>query len=63
MEKPEQKFKIGDRVADIHTGKVGYVTAILWSESDFLDHNKAEWAYSIDTMGWFFLGESDLVAV
>lgn len=23
MEKPEQKFKVGDRVADIHTGKVG----------------------------------------
>lgn len=57
----EQKFKIGDRVADIHTGKVGYVTAILWSGGD--EYNKAEWAYSIDKMGWFFLGESDLIAV
>jgi phosphoglycolate phosphatase-like HAD superfamily hydrolase len=47
--KPEQKFKVGDRVADIHTGKVGNITAIHWSEGD--KHNPAEWAYSMDKMG------------
>lgn len=61
MEKPEQKFKVGDRVADIHTGKVGNITATYWSEGD--KHNPAEWAYSMDKMGWLFIGESDLVAV
>nr|DAY73657.1 MAG TPA: hypothetical protein [Caudoviricetes sp.] len=61
MTKPEQKFKIGDRVRDTYHGKEGNVTAIFWSEGD--EYNKAEWAYSTDCLGWLFIGESDLVAV
>ena len=56
-----QKFKIGDRVRDTFTGKEGVVSAIFWSEGD--EHNKAEWAYSYDHIGWLFVGESDLEAV
>lgn len=58
-----QKFKIGDRVRDTYTGKVGNVTSSAWIEEDFLDHNKAEWAYSIDSLGRLFIGESELEAV
>lgn len=58
---PEQKFKIGDVVRDIRNGKVAPITAIHWSEGD--KWNKAEWAYSIDRMGWLFIGESELEAV
>lgn len=54
----EQKFKIGDRVRDTYNNKTGTVSAIFWSEGDA--HNKAEWAYSIDSIGWLFIGESDL---
>ncbi len=58
MVKPEQKYKIDDVLRDRHTGKAGQVTAVYWSEGDA--YNKAEWAYSIDHMGWRFIGESDL---
>lgn len=56
-----QKFKIGDRVRDTFSGKEGVVSAIFWSEGD--EHNKAEWAYSYDHIGWLFVGESDLTLV
>ena len=56
-----QKFKIGDRVRDTFTGKEGVVSAIFWSEGD--EHNKAEWSYSYDHIGWLFVGESDLTLV
>lgn len=58
MVNPEQKFKIGDRVYDNFSEKEGVVSAIFWSEGDA--DNKAEWSYSIDKMGWLFIGESDL---
>ena len=56
-----QKFKIGDRVQDTYHGKEGNVSAIFWSEGD--EHNAPEWAYSLDSFGWLFIGESDLVLV
>lgn len=58
MQQPEQKFKIGDRLRDTYNGKTGTVSAIYWSEGDA--DNKAEWAYSLDSLGWLFIGESDL---
>lgn len=55
------KFKIGDVVRDTMSGKERPITAMYWSEGD--EHNVAEWAYSIDSLGWLFIGESDLEAV
>ncbi|AKJ73522.1 putative integrase [Salmonella phage 40] len=55
---PEPKFKVGDIVRDTNTGKVKAISALYWSEGD--QYNKAEWAYSIDHLGWLFIGESDL---
>lgn len=59
MQQTTPKFKIGDVVRDKDTGRVAPVSALYWSEGD--DYNKAEWAYSIDSLGWRFIGESDLV--
>lgn len=61
MQQTTPKFKIGDVVRDTCSGKVAPVSALCWSEGD--DYNKAEWAYSIDSMGWLFIGESDLELV
>lgn len=61
MQQTTPKFKIGDVVRDKDTGKVKPISAMHWSEGD--DYNKAEWAYSIDHMGWRFIGESDLELV
>lgn len=58
MEQPVAKFKLGDVVRDTVSGKTGPVSALYWSEGD--EHNKAEWACSIDHLGWLFIGESDL---
>ena len=61
MQQTTPKFKIGDTVRDTDSGKVAPISAMYWSEGD--DYNKAEWAYSIDHMGWLFIGESDLELV
>ncbi len=61
MGKPSPKFKIGQVVRDTHSGKVSPISALYWSEGD--EYNKAEWAYSIDHIGWLFVGESDLEEV
>ena len=61
MQQTTPKFRIGDVVRDTCSGKVAPVSALYWSEGD--DYNKAEWAYSIDHMGWLFIGESDLELV
>lgn len=58
MQKPPQKFKIGERVKDTFSGKIGTISSIVWYEGDTC--NKAEWAYSIDSLGWYFIGESEL---
>ncbi len=58
---PEQKFKIGDFVRDIFNGNTGTVNAIFWSEGN--EHNKPEWAYSYDDLGWRFVKESELELV
>lgn len=54
----QPKFKIGELVRDLNTGKVSPVTALYWYEGD--QYNQAEWSYSIDHLGWLFIGESDL---
>lgn len=61
MQKPEPKFKVGDVVRDTYADKIGKITTLYWSEGDAA--NVPEWAYSIDKMGWYFIGESDLEAV
>ncbi|WAK43732.1 putative integrase [Cronobacter phage EspYZU12] len=61
MQQPTPKFKIGDVVRDNNTGKVCPISALYWSEGD--EHNQPEWAYSLDSLGWLFIGESDLEAV
>lgn len=61
MQQTTPKFKIGDVVRDTVSGKTAPVSDLYWSEGNA--DNKAEWAYSIDHLGWRFIGESDLVAV
>jgi len=56
-----QKFKVGDVVRDTYTDKIGKITTLYWSKGD--ENNVAEWAYSIDKMGWLFIGASDLELV
>lgn len=58
MQKPQQKFKIGERVKDTFSGKIGTIKSIIWDEGDA--YNRAKWAYSIDSLGWFFIGEGEL---
>jgi hypothetical protein len=58
MQRPTPKFEIGDRVRDTYNGKTGVITTLYWSEGD--EYNEPEWAYSIDAIGWLFIGESDL---
>ena len=61
MVRPEPKFKVGKIVKDTWSGKIGPISTMYFSEGD--EYNKAEWAYSIDHIGWLFHLESDLEAV
>lgn len=61
MARPEPKFKGGQVVKDTWSGKVGPISTMYFSEGD--EDNKAEWAYSIDRIGWLFYPESGLEVV
>lgn len=56
MERPEPKYKLGDTLKDLITGKVAVVTNMYCSTRD-------GWAYSTDHLGFFFLPEEDLIKV
>ncbi|ENG8827667.1 hypothetical protein ABVL22_004272 [Salmonella enterica] len=59
MEQPSPKFKRGDKLRDQHSGKTGVVSSMHYFEGD--DLNPPAWSYSIDSLGFFFYPEYDLV--